>query len=186
MIKKDIDFGLKEIDINQYKLKKNNTGKTALILILILCFFYFSYNLDKLNFSEKSIVENDEKEILAFSAVENNNFFPLKDSLVEMENNENPEQLSNNTDNNSPKIKDINFLSGKYYIISGSFSNYNLSLNKANFLNDNGFNAFIISPVNQNKMFRVAVDVYDDIDTAKENLKSYKEKLNNELWILKY
>ena len=35
-------------------------------------------------------------------------------------------------------------------------------------------------------MFRVAVDVYDDIDTAKENLKSYKEKLNNELWILKY
>ena len=87
---------------------------------------------------------------------------------------------------NSSKTIEVNLLSGKYYIISGSFSNYNLSLNKANFLNDNGFNAFIISPVNQNKMFRVAVDVYDDIDTAKENLKSYKEKLNNELWILKY
>ena len=84
------------------------------------------------------------------------------------------------------QIVELDSLTGNYFIIEGSFSNYNLSLNKANFLNDNGFNAFIISPVNQNKMFRVAVDVYDDIDTAKENLKSYKEKLNNELWILKY
>jgi len=35
-------------------------------------------------------------------------------------------------------------------------------------------------------MYRVAVDVYDELDIAKKNLKSYKEKLNNELWILKH
>ena len=58
---------------------------------------------------------------------------------------------------------------------------------KLNFLlNKNGFNALIISPINQNKMYRVAVDVYEELDIEKKNLKSYKEKLNNELWILKH
>ena len=34
--------------------------------------------------------------------------------------------------NNLPTITDVNFLNGKYYVIAGSFSNYNLSLNKSN------------------------------------------------------
>ena len=41
-------------------------------------------------------------------------------------------------------IAEINHITGNYYIISGSFSNYNLSLNKANNLIDEGFNAIII------------------------------------------
>ena len=97
-----------------------------------------------------------------------------------------PNETDDSKSNNLPTITDVNFLNGKYYVIAGSFSNYNLSLNKANLLNKNGFNALIISPINQNKMYRVAVDVYDELDIAKKNLKSYKEKLNNELWILKH
>jgi len=103
------------------------------------------------------------------------------DSLNEIQ-----QETKDSNPNNFPSITEVYYLNGKYYIITGSFSNYNLSLNKANLLNKNGFNALIISPVNQNKMYRVAVDVYDELDVAKENLKTYKEKLNNELWILKH
>ena len=84
------------------------------------------------------------------------------------------------------KINEVSYRSGKYYIIAGSFSNYNLSLNKANDLAENGFNVIIISPINQNNMYRVAVNTYDEINNAKKNLSLYKEKLNNELWILKH
>ncbi len=186
MNKKDIDFGLKDIKIDDYKLKKNNSGKLIFIIILIVVtIFYYKYSskelvdqIDSSNFKSLNNVEQNNNNLTKDTLVSHN-----QDSLVQLND---LEQSNEEIAVNSSKTIEVNLLSGKYYIISGSFSNYNLSLNKANFLNDNGFNAFIISPVNQNKMFRVAVDVYDDIDTAKENLKSYKEKLNNELWILKY
>lgn len=186
MTKKDIDFGLKDIKIDEYKLKKNNSGKLIFIIILIaVTISYFQYS------SKKSVDLIDSSNLKSLNKVEKNDNNLTIDTLIS--HNLDSAILLNDFEEsnkeiaiNSTKTIEVNLLSGKYYIISGSFSNYNLSLNKANFLNDNGFNAFIISPVNQNKMFRVAVDVYDDIDTAKENLKSYKEKLNNELWILKY
>ena len=182
MDKKDIDYGLNDIDINDYKLKKNNNGKIIipfiLFLLLYLSYNYLqkSYNVDKIN--ETSISSNiieEEKVVLVDSLT------VTSDSLIQT-----PNETDDSKSNNLPTITDVNFLNGKYYVIAGSFSNYNLSLNKANLLNKNGFNALIISPINQNKMYRVAVDVYDELDIAKKNLKSYKEKLNNELWILKH
>ena len=178
MSKNDYDFGLKQVDLNDYKLKGNNSSSFFILCFLCIIGYYFydnfEYNLKNKSIELDPISENniivDEKVI----SIDTTTFEYIDDSNLDVQ------------DIESIEIDEINYLSGKYYIIAGSFSNYNLSLNKANFLNDNGFNAFIISPVNQNKMFRVAVDVYDDIDTAKENLKSYKEKLNNELWILKY
>ena len=83
-------------------------------------------------------------------------------------------------------ITELDTLSGKYFIISGSFSNYNLSLNKAKLLLDDGYQPVIILPINYNNMYRVAVDLYDNIELAKINLASYKEKLNEKLWILKH
>ena len=42
MNKKDIDFGLKDIKIDDYKLKKNNSGKLISIIILIVfTIFYY-------------------------------------------------------------------------------------------------------------------------------------------------
>ena len=186
MNKKDIDFGLKDIKIDDYKLKKNNSGKLIFIIILIaVTISYFQYS------SKKSVDQIDSSNLKSLNNIKKSNNNLTIDTLISY--NKDSAILLNDFEESNKEIAinssntiEVNLLSGKYYIISGSFSNYNLSLNKANFLNDNGFNAFIISPVNQNKMFRVAVDVYDDIDTAKENLKSYKEKLNNELWILKY
>ena len=188
MSKKDIDFGLKDIEINDYKLKKNNTGKIVFIIILIIS-SYLIYNFsDKLLLLNESFIAQNENELYIDSdvSVDNSVLFSNDSSLEKDHEKQFLREITNDLDDVSPKMKDINFLTGKYYIISGSFSNYDLSLNRANFLNDNAFNALIILPVNQNKMYRVAVDVYDDIDEAKENLKSYKKKLNNELWILKH
>lgn len=188
MSKKDIDFGLKDIEINDYKLKKNNTGKIVFIIILIIS-SYLIYNFsDKLLLLNESSIAQNENELYIDSdvSVDNSVLFSNDSSLEKDHEKQFLREITNDLDDVSPKMKDINFLTGKYYIISGSFSNYDLSLNRANFLNDNAFNALIILPVNQNKMYRVAVDVYDDINEAKENLKSYKKKLNNELWILKH
>ena len=35
-------------------------------------------------------------------------------------------------------------------------------------------------------MYRVAVDMYVDLEDARESLEAYKNKLNNKLWILRY
>lgn len=176
------DFGLKKVDFNKRKIKNKNNLIFPFILILISLTIFLYYNNQDLlmvNYDNKLSVEVSSSETL------------MMNDVVESDSLHNNDTISNKLINHTQiqfekQIVEIDSVTGNYFIIEGSFSNYNLSLNKANFLNDNGFNAFIISPVNQNKMFRVAVDVYDDIDTAKENLKSYKEKLNNELWILKY
>ena len=76
-------------------------------------------------------------------------------------------------------------LTGNYFIIEGSFSNYNLSLNRAMTLSDQGFQPIIIIPKNNN-MHRVAVDMYTDLEIAKESLEAYRNKLNNKLWILRF
>ena len=55
MDKKDIDYGLNDIDIKDYKLKKNNNGKIIIPIILFLLVYLSynylqkSYNVDKIN-----------------------------------------------------------------------------------------------------------------------------------------
>jgi hypothetical protein len=90
----------------------------------------------------------------------------------------------NKDDYNS--ITEINHITGNYYIISGSFSNYKLSLNKANNLLDKGFSAIIIFPVSYNNKYRVAIKTFNNVEDAKEKLPSYKKQINDELWILKH
>ena len=83
------------------------------------------------------------------------------------------------------EIIELDSLTGNYFIIEGSFSNYKLSLNRAKYLLNNGFQPIIIFPKNNN-MHRVAVDMYIDLDDAKKSLEAYKNKLNNKLWILRH
>ena len=175
MSKNDNDFGLKEIDLNEYKLK-NNYSSHILVFGILLVSGYFFFN--KFYSSEKSqVIINDIYE----SKIDIDDITIPTDSQIYITNS-NPE-----VELKEPgKINEVSYRSGKYYIIAGSFSNYNLSLNKANDLAENGFNAIIISPINQNNMYRVAVNTYDEINNAKKNLSLYKEKLNNELWILKH
>ena len=48
MTKKDIDFGLKEIEIDEYKLKKNNSGKLiSIILLIVVTISYYQYSSNK-------------------------------------------------------------------------------------------------------------------------------------------
>lgn len=177
------DFGLKKVDLNKRKLKKKNNFFIPLFLVIsVLTIILFNNNLD-LSFN-KNIDNKSSKEFISSES-------PVVIDIVKTDSLNNDDSIPLKVINQSQikfekQIVELDSLTGNYFIIEGSFSNYNLSLNKANLLNKNGFNALIISPINQNKMYRVAVDVYDELDIAKKNLKSYKEKLNNELWILKH
>tara|TARA_Y100001933_G_scaffold175482_1_gene174011 strand:+ start:1331 stop:1915 length:585 start_codon:yes stop_codon:yes gene_type:complete len=194
MIDKDNDFGLKKVNLKNYKLRKNKSGVIFLIFILLIVTYFYSKKeiyFDELTqnetikeksnnklFDEKLL--NDDKKIIEDSSENSNNDEKIKNfEIRETFNTINKSSIESN------RILEVDTLSGKYFIISGSFSNYNLSLKKAKSLLNEGFQPIIIIP-KSNNMHRVAIDLYDDIELARLSLVSYKNKLNNKLWILKY
>ena len=194
MIDKDNDFGLKKVNLKNYKLRKNKSGVIFLIFILLIVTYFYSKKeiyFDELTQNEiikeksnnKSFDEkllNDDKKIIEDSSENSNNDEKIKNfEIRETFNTINKSSIESN------RILEVDTLSGKYFIISGSFSNYNLSLKKAKSLLNEGFQPIIIIP-KSNNMHRVAIDLYDDIELARLSLVSYENKLNNKLWILKY
>ena len=194
MIDKDNDFGLKKVNLKNYKLRKNKSGVIFLIFILLIVTYFYSKKeiyFDELTQNEtikeksnnKSFDEkllNDDKKIIEDSSENSNNDEKIKNfEIRETFNTINKSSIKSN------RILEVDTLSGKYFIISGSFSNYNLSLKKAKSLLNEGFQPIIIIP-KSNNMHRVAIDLYDDIELARLSLVSYENKLNNKLWILKY
>ncbi len=188
------DFGLLDIDSNKYKIKKKfNFFFLLIILFLSTGIFYYIKNKTHL-FENKDLVskidsirteqKNIDSTIIEF---EFDSIITAKnsDSII-VQNKDTIEIISNNTiEIESLQILTQNKLTGKYYIIAGSFSNYKLSLNKANMLLNLGYQPIIILP-NRDNMHRVGIDLFDDIDAAKKSLKNYNKKLNDKLWILKY
>ena len=188
------DFGLLDIDTNEYKIKKKfNFFFLFIILFLFTGIFYYIKNNTHL-LKNKNIVskidsirteqKNIDSTIIEFkldSMIIAKNF----DTII-VQNNDTIEIIYNNTiEIESLQILTQDKLTGKYYIIAGSFSNYKLSLNKANMLLNLGYQPIIILP-NKDNMHRVGVDLFDDIDAAKKSLENYSKKLNDKLWILKY
>ena len=188
------DFGLLDIDSNKYKIKKKfNFFFVLIILFLSTGIFYYIKNNTHL-FENKDLIskidsirteqKNIDSTIIEF---EFDSIIIAKnsDSII-VQNKDTIEIISNNTiEIESLQILTQNKLTGKYYIIAGSFSNYKLSLNKANMLLNLGYQPIIILP-NRDNMHRVGIDLFDDIDAAKKSLKNYSKKLNDKLWILKY
>ena len=188
------DFGLLDIDSNKYNIKKKyNFYFLLIILFLSTGIFYYIKNNTHL-FENKDLVskidsirteqKNIDSTIIEF---EFDSIIIAKnsDSII-VQNKDTIEIISNNTiEIVSLQILTQNKLTGKYYIIAGSFSNYKLSLNKANMLLNLGYQPIIILP-NRDNMHRVGIDLFDDIDAAKKSLKNYSKKLNDKLWILKY
>ena len=188
------DFGLLDIDSNKYKIKKKfNFFFLLIILFLSTGIFYYIKNNTHL-FENKGLVskidsirteqKNIDSTIIEF---EFDSIIIAKnsDSII-VQNKDTIEIISNNTiEIESLQILTQNKLTGKYYIIAGSFSNYKLSLNKANMLLNLGYQPIIILP-NRDNMHRVGIDLFDDIDAAKKSLENYSKKLNDKLWILKY
>ena len=188
------DFGLLDIDSNKYKIKKKfNFFFLLIILFLSTGIFYYIKNNTHL-FENKDLVskidsirteqKNIDSTIIEFEfdsiiiAKNSDSIIVQKKDTIEI--------ISNNTiEIESLQILTQNKLTGKYYIIAGSFSNYKLSLNKANMLLNLGYQPIIILP-NRDNMHRVGIDLFDDIDAAKKSLENYSKKLNDKLWILKY
>ena len=169
MKKSENDYGLKEINLDDYKLKKNNFPIFPLLVLFLLFGIIYYYKDIFINNNFNKIKEEERSSNAKSLSADSATLIPTKEDLI-----------------NFNSITEINHITGNYYIISGSFSNYNLSLNKANNLLDNGFNAIIIFPVSYNNKYRVAIKKFNTIDEAKENLPSYKKQLNDELWILKH
>ena len=188
------DFGLLDIDTNEYKIKKKfNFFFLFIILFLSAGIFYYIKNNTYL-FKKKNIVskidsirteqKNIDSTIIEFK-LDSMIIAKNSDSII-VQNNDTIEIMYNNTiEIESLQILTQDKLTGKYYIIAGSFSNYKLSLNKANMLLNLGYQPIIILP-NKDNMHRVGVDLFDDIDAAKKSLENYSKKLNDKLWILKY
>ena len=187
------DFGLLDIDSNKYKIKKKfNFFFLLIILFLSTGIFYYIKNNTHLFKNKVSKIDSirTEKKNINSTIIE----FKL-DSIIIAKNsdsiivqNKNTIEIINTTTTieiESLQILTQDKLTGKYYIIAGSFSNYKLSLNKANMLLNLGYQPIIILP-NKDNMHRVGVDLFDDIDAAKKSLENYSKKLNDKLWILKY
>ena len=190
------DFGLLDVDTNEYKIKKKfNFFFFFLFIILFLStgvFYYIKNNTNLLK--NKNIVskidsirteqKNIDSTIIEFK-LDSMIIAKNSDSII-VQNTDTIEIIYNNTiEIESLQILTQDKLTGKYYIIAGSFSNYQLSLNKANMLLNLGYQPIIILP-NKDNMHRVGVDLFDDIDAAKKSLENYSKKLNDKLWILKY
>ena len=188
------DFGLLNIDTNEYKIKKKiNFFFLFIILFLSTGIFYYIKNNTYL-FKNKNIVSKIDSIITKQNNIDSTIIEFILDSMIIaknsdsiiVKNNDTIEIISNNTiEIESLQILTQDKLTGKYYIIAGSFSNYKLSLNKANMLLNLGYQPIIILP-NKDNMHRVGVDLFDDIDAAKKSLENYSKKLNDKLWILKY
>jgi len=188
------DFGLLDVDTNEYKIKKKfNFFFLFIILFLSTGVFYYIKNNTHL-FKKKNIVskidsirteqKNIDSTIIEFK-LDSMIIAKNSDSII-VQNNDTIEIIYNSTiEIESLQILTQDKLTGKYYIIAGSFSNYQLSLNKANMLLNLGYQPIIILP-NKDNMHRVGVDLFDDIDAAKKSLENYSKKLNDKLWILKY
>ena len=186
------DFGLLDIDSNKYKIKKKFNFFFLLIILFLSTgiFYYIKTNthlfkniVSKIDsiITKKKHIDSTIVEFKLDSMIIAKN----SDSII-VQNKDTIEIISNNTiEIESLQILTQNKLTGKYYIIAGSFSNYKLSLNKANMLLNLGYQPIIILP-NRDNMHRVGIDLFDDIDAAKKSLKNYSKKLNDKLWILKY
>ena len=194
MINKDNDFGLKKVDLENYKLKKNKSRFVILVIILLITTYFYlqkeiyfndiiknkiSVKEQSSNYTKNDNISDDDGKIIIDSSKNLNNDQKIENFEIRETFNETNSSFVN------IKILEIDTLTGKYFIISGSFSNYNLSLKMAESLLNEGFQPIIIKP-KSNNMHRVAIDLFDDIELAKLSLISYKNKLNNKLWILKY
>ena len=188
------DFGLLNIDTNEYKIKKKfNFFFLFIILLLSTGIFYYIKNNTHL-FKNKNIVSKIDSIRIEKKNIDSTIIEFKLDSIIIAKNSDSIIVKNNDTikiiNNNNIEIESLQILTqdkltGKYYIIAGSFSNYKLSLNKANMLLNLGYQPIIILP-NKDNMHRVGVDLFDDIDAAKKSLENYSKKLNDKLWILKY
>ena len=187
MKKNDEDFGLININKKDFIIKKKLYYFKYLILIIPILLLYYYFNKNSLlNFyNEKNVSTIKEEITKSKPSIETNNEIKTKIS-TDISNKIKDSIYVNKNEIEKTKIITEKNLTGKYYIIAGSFSNYNLSLKKANMLLNLGYQPIIILPINNNNMYRVGVDVFDDIETAKKSLKNYIINLNDRLWILKH
>ena len=170
------DFGLNDLDLKQIKKYKKNYNQIMLVVfiisVFILYFFYYKISNEKNEIIIENVIKEKNKTILVDT---------LETSIKEKELSKTPISIK------EAEVIIISERTGKYFIISGSFKDYNLSLKEANKFLEKGFQSSIVLPVkSKNDFYRVAIDAHMNRIEAINTLNEYKINLNNELWILKY
>jgi len=175
------DYGLKKIDLSKIKKVKNNKGTSfmlfvgVIVVISTVILIYNSKN-EGVELDNHEVKEIKSESITALIAVDT-----LKSDSQIVEKNKLPIKIK------SSEVLIYDKKTGKYYIISGSFKDYELSLIEANEFLNNGFQSSIILPIkNKNGYYRVAIDAHINKEDAIIALNKYKNTLKKELWILKH
>ena len=175
------DYGLKKIDLTKIKKIKNNKGIRFMLFIGMgilassIIGIYISKN------EEVEVTNNKDQEIKNESKTTSILVDTLKSNSEIIKKNDLPITIK------TSEVLIYDNKTGKYYIISGSFKDYELSLNEANEFLNNGFQSSIILPIqNKNGYYRVAIDAHLNKEDAIIALNKYKNTLKKELWILKH
>ena len=111
--------------------------------------------------------------------------------------NEVQDEVQNDAEEAGPVVLDSNssegqnrFLeqrTGKYYIVVSSFVDQDLAKDFAAKLNGEGFDTFVMAPYGKKKYYRLGIEQSGSFSEANSKLTSdLKEKLGNDLWVLKY
>ena len=175
------DYGLKKIDITKIKKVKNNKEIRFLLLISITITISTIVGVFILKKTDVELANNIEQEIKNESKTASISVDTLKSNSEIIEKNDLPITIK------TSEVLIYDKKTGKYYIISGSFKDYELSLNEANEFLNNGFQSSIILPIqNKNGYYRVAIDAHLNKEEAIIALNKYKNTLKKELWILKH
>lgn len=175
------DYGLKKIDLTKIKKVKNNKEIRFLLFISITITISTIIGFFILKKTDVELAKNIKQEIKNESKTTSISVDTLKSNSEIIEKNDLPITIK------ASEVLIYDKKTGKYYIISGSFKDYELSLNEANEFLNNGFQSSIILPVkNKNGYYRVAIDAHLNKEEAIIALNKYKNTLKKELWILKH
>jgi cell division protein FtsN len=87
--------------------------------------------------------------------------------------------------NQNGSVKIIKSAQSKFYVISGSFVDYDLAIDYANDLAERGVNATVIAP-ESNWLTRVAIAELSTQENLEIELNKLKQNFGNEIWGLSY
>ena len=87
--------------------------------------------------------------------------------------------------NQNGSVNIIKSAQSKFYVISGSFVDYDLAIDYANDLAERGVNATVIAP-ESNRLTRVAIAELSTQENLEIELNKLKQNFGNEIWGLSY
>lgn len=97
-----------------------------------------------------------------------------------------PKPKSNPVAANPGTINELSASTGNYYIVIGSFLDDDLAKDYSGELAAQGKSPIIIPPFGNAITYRVAIQGYSDIGSARQNVDGFRGEFGSDIWILRY